>query len=803
MRLHLLIILLIVMSFATTAQNTELVPVEKINPALLTNHWKAQWITHPTESVLDYGVFHFRKNFDLASVPAEFIIHVSADNRYRLFVNGTAVCFGPARGDLGHWFYESIDVAKFLKSGKNLLAAVVWNFGEDKPWAQFSLKTALIVQGNSDQEQIVNTDSSWKVIKNKSYQPASADAKEALGQFIVVGPCDQVDAAQYPWNWETADYNDQAWSLARPIDSGHPRGVGTDINWVLTPRRIPQMEQKGQRFASIRRTSGITASDGFLQGKTKWTIPANQKTTILLDQGTLTAGYPELVISKGKGSRIKLTYAESLFDAKGNKGHRNEIEGKQIKGYADLFLPDGGTNRSFRPLWFRTWKYLQLDIETKNEPLVLDDFKSEFSAYPLQENAVFETDQPELKQIWNTGWRTARLCANETYYDCPYYEQLQYTGDTRIQALISMYVSGDDRLVRNALLHYDESRFSEGLTQSRYPSASPQVIPPFSLFWIDMVHDYWTLRDDPEFIAAFLPGIDQVLNWFIRRIDPKTGLLGKVEYWNFVDWANEWPWINANRIGGVPKGGRDDGQSSIVTMQLAYALQRAAELNNYFDQPAQAQKYKQLAQLLTKAVQQNCREASHNYLADTPDKMEFSMHAQIFGVLTNTIPENEQRAMVERLLNDPKLIQPTLYFRFYLTQALKKTGLADRYLSTLGPWKEMLQTGLTTFAEKQDPTRSDCHAWSASPNYDFLATVAGIRPSSPGFKTVRMEPALGELKFIKGQMPHPSGMIGFDLKRNGTEGIQGEVILPEGLTGTFAWKGKSIQLKGKTNIDIQ
>ena len=113
------------------------------------------------------------------------------------------VCFGPARGDLGHWFYESIDVAKFLKPGKNLLAAVVWNFGEDKPWAQFSLKTALIVQGNSNQEQIVNTDSSWKVIKNKSYQPASADAKEALGQFIVVGPCDRVDAAQYPWNWET------------------------------------------------------------------------------------------------------------------------------------------------------------------------------------------------------------------------------------------------------------------------------------------------------------------------------------------------------------------------------------------------------------------------------------------------------------------------------------------------------------------------------------------------------------------------------------------------------------------------
>ena len=804
MRSLLIGFLLIILVISVRAQPTPLITAKKINPELLTNHWEAKWITHPTESVLEYGVFHVRKSFELASVPTEFIIHVSADNRYRLFVNGKAICFGPARGDLAHWYYESIDISKFLKPGKNILAAVVWNFGDDKPWAQFTLKTALIIQGNSVVEEIVNTDNSWKILKNKSYSPTSSDIRETLRQFIVVGPCDRLDAGKYPWNWETERYNDQSWSNAKMIDVGHPRGIGTDINWVLTPRLLPQMEQKSQQFEAIRTSSATGATnivpEGFLQGKAKWTVSANQKVTILFDQGSLTTGYPELMISKGKGSQIKLTYSEAMFDAAGNKGNRNEVEGKTIKGYADIFLPDGGANRLFRPLWFRTWRYLQLEIETKNEALVINDFKSEFTAYPLQENAGFETDQAELKQIWNVGWRTARLCANETYYDCPYYEQLQYVGDTRIQALISMYVSGDDRLVRNALMQYNESRIYEGLTQSRYPSASPQIIPPFSLYWVDMVHDYWTLRDDPEFVATFLPGINQVLDWFIKRIDPKTGLLGKVEYWNFVDWADEWPWSNENRIGGVPKGGLNDGQSSILTMQFAYAIQRAAELNDYFDQPVQAQYYKQLAQNLTTAVYKNCWDVSRGYLADTPEKKDFSMHAQIFGVLTNTIPENEQKAMVEKIMNDQKIIQPTLYFRFYLTQALKKTGLADRYLETLAPWKEMLRNGLTTFAEKQDPTRSDCHAWSASPNYDFLATVAGIRPASPGFKTIRMDPALGELKFIKGHMPHASGRIVFDLKRNGEKGIVGEVILPEGLTGTFVWKGETVPLKGKTSI---
>jgi hypothetical protein len=171
-------------------------------------------------------------------------------------------------------------------------------------------------------------------------------------------------------------------------------------------------------------------------------------------------------------------------------------------------------------------------------------------------------------------------------------------------------------------------------------------------------------------------------------------------------------------------------------------------------------------------------------------------------VLSNTIPENRQKAFVKHFMEDKSLIQPTMYFRFYLTQALKKTGLADLYLETLSLWNDMLQKGLTTFAENPDPARSDCHAWSASPNYDFLATVAGIRPETPGFKSVEIKPALGKLNYIKGEMPHPSGTISFDLKRNGENGITGEIILPDGVSGKLIWNGRSIPLKSRTKIDL-
>lgn len=785
-----------------SGQPASQVSTEKINPWLLSNFWKAKWITHPSVSLLDYGVFHFRKVFVINTPPKEFIINISADNRYHLFINGKSVCFGPARSDLEHWSFESIDIAPYLKSGKNLIAAQVWNFGASKPWAQFSIKTAFIVQGNTPGAEIVNTDTSWKVIKNRAYSPASAGTKETKGQFVVVGPCDNVDASLYPWDWEKPGYNDSKWLKPGTLDAAHPKGVGTDINWELSPRQIPLMEQVHQKFGKVRRASGTTVPQGFLEGKSVWTIPAKTKAVVLIDQNNLTTGYPELLVSKGKGTKIKMIYSESLFDIKGQKGNRNEIEGKNIKGYSDYFLPDGKQDRLFRPLWFRTWRYLQLEIETKDEPLVVNSFSSEFTAYPLKENAVFESDAPELKNIWNVGWRTARLCANETYFDCPYYEQLQYVGDTRIQSLISLYVSGDDRLVRNAISDFNESVFSEGLTRSRYPSANPQIIPPFSLYWVDMVNDFWTLRDDPDFVKSFLPGIESVLGWFSRRIDPNTGLLGKVEYWNFVDWAVEWAWSNEKGIGGVPAGGMRDGGSSILTMQFAYAAQRAAELFSYYGLAEKAERYSEISRKLTKSVYDNCWDEKRGYLSNSPAKKEFSMHAQIFGVLTNTVPEKDQKDFLQRFMNDKTLIQPTMYFRFYLTQALKKTGLADHYLETLGLWHDMIKNGLTTFAENPDPARSDCHAWSASPDYDFLATVAGIRPASPGFKTVEIAPALGKLTFIKGQMPHPLGTIRFDLKRDGAEGIKGEIELPEGLKGSFLWNGKSIVLTGLTTIDF-
>lgn len=760
--------------------------------------WTAPWIQHPTDTGDTEGVFHFRKTLELAAKPQRFQVHVSADNRYRLFVNGVPVARGPARGDLLNWRYETLDLAPYLHSGKNVLSATVWNWGKLRPGAQISYRTGFLLQAAEPAAAAVNTGVSWKVAKNDaiSFTPVTWPDN---GGYYVAGPGEALNASKYPWGWQAADFNDSQWVAARPVvvrpevtqgavtRGSHEWGDGSE--WQLVPRNIPAMEERPIRFASVRRSEGVAIPRGFLRGG-GLTIPANRKVSILLDQGELTMGYPVLTVSGGANATATLTYAEALHDAKGNKGNRSEIEGKTIRGVRDRIVFDGGSKRSFEPLWLRTWRYIQLDVETADQPLKIDDVRGIFTAYPFQQRAAFASDQKWIDKVWEIDWRVFRLSAFETFWDTPYYEQLQYVGDTRIESLISLYNAGDDRLMRNAIEQFDASRIPEGITASRYPSGLPQYIPPFSLWWTAMVHDYWMHRDDPAFVKQFVPGIRGVLNWYERYVDA-SGLLGPMPWWNFLDWND------AFERGVAP--GAENGNSVALSLQLAYALRLAADIETAVGQPAEGARYFALAERINAAARARGWDSGRGLFADTPDKKSFSQQTNTLAILSGAVPAADRRAVMQRTLTDKSLVQASYYFQYYVHEALRQSGMADQYLEQLGPWQNMISLGLTTTAETPEPTRSDSHAWSAHPNYHLLATLLGIRPAEPGFRSVVIEPALGRLKHASGRVPHPRGPIEVRLQRAGDTGLTGSVDLPSGVAGTFVWNGVSTPLKPGRN----
>jgi alpha-L-rhamnosidase len=277
-------------------------------------------------------------------------------------------------------------------------------------------------------------------------------------------------------------------------------------------------------------------------------------------------------------------------------------------------------------------------------------------------------------------------------------------------------------------------------------------------------------------------------------LDAKSGMLGKVPYWSFVDWPDEWPWDPKEGAGGVPPGGSSGG-SAILSLQFAYALHDAAELEKSFGNALMGREYELLAGKISNSTLNLCWDPSRELISDTPDKKSFSQHANIMALLTDAIPPVKQLPLFNKITHDKNLVQTTLYYKFYLVRAMKKVGMADEYLDILGPWQKAIDNGLTTFPEREENTRSDCHAWSASPLYDFLATVCGIEPSSPGFKTVKIEPHPGHLSLLNAAFPHPLGEINMHLNKNSNNIWSGDISLPKGLSGTFRLGGKLINLK--------
>ncbi len=756
--------------------------------AVLNQEWKASWIAVPDESPTGYGVYLFRKIISLPAKPDSFVIHVSADNRYKLFVNETQVSLGPARGDLEHWNYETLDIAPFLHAGRNLIAAQVWNEGAWRAEGQISLRSGFILQGNGSYEQLVNTNNEWKCTRDRSFQSLPFQTSE----YYVAGPGEQIEMKEKWKGWLKPEFSDSSWKNAEIIMAGIPKnimgGYGTVSGWLLVPSSLPRMELKNQRLMQVRRADGVEIADGFPSVKTSITVPAHTDASILLDQGFLTNAYPEIIFSGGREGTVTLGYAEALYTRYPSKGNRNETEGKIFIGRKDRILSDGSPHQVFSSLSFRTYRYLQISIITKDEPLIIEDIYGTATGYPFQMNAHLEADNPEINKILGIGWRTARLCAMETYMDCPYYEQLQYIGDARIQALISLYNSGDERLLRNAMDEMDHSRRPEGVTLSRHPSFTPQYIPTFSLWYIGMLHDYMMYGRDISYLKNKLAGERQVLQYF-RKYQQPDGSLKGVPYWMFTDWVETKGW----KAGVGPIG--KDGCSAMIDLQLLWAYQLAADLESRFGMPAYAAQYNQYADQLKNTIRRKYWDGSKALFADRREKDLFSQHTNALAILTGLVYGKDAASAGERIISDSSLAPASIYFKFYLHMALVKAGLGNHYLEWLGLWRKNMDMGLTTWAEISDinNARSDCHAWGASPNIEFFRTVLGMESDAPGFTKVKIEPRLGALKNIKGEIPHPGGKIRVNYAwESGKWDMQ--IELPKHTTGTFIWKGRSYSL---------
>jgi len=308
-----------------------------------------------------------------------------------------------------HWNFETVDIAASLVAGRNTIAAVVWNEGPVRPEAQVSLMTAFILQGNTDTEGVVNTDKTWRVIRDEGYQSLRP---RTMG-YYVAGQGEFITMSKTVKGFEAAGYDDSSWSQPRAMHQGIPKGVFTfaPVTWMLVPSPLPQMELTVQRMGSVRKSEGVKPPVGFPKTKTAFTIPAKTSATLLIDNETLTNAYATMVFSDGKDAGISIAYAEALYIRNNNedlnrytiqhmpKGNRNEVDGKVFVGRRDSIISDGSKSQQFTSLWYRTYRYVLLKIKTADQPLVIDDIYGVFTGYPFQPAASMTSANQSLQKI--------------------------------------------------------------------------------------------------------------------------------------------------------------------------------------------------------------------------------------------------------------------------------------------------------------------------------------------------------------------------------------------------------------------
>lgn len=724
-------------------------------------------------------------------------IHVTGDERYELHVDGKLAGWGSERGAIDHWYFDSYDLS--LAPGEHCLTAQVWAAGRHGLRSQMSVGPAFLLAAETGELSTGRARWEVRMINGLSYE------KPFAHDFFSIGWNSVHDAARMARDAMSADH--EGWASAHSLHPGSSVGKRNRYPNIhlLTPAVLPVTRREAFSGGRIRHIctalAGPIAESGQASAETDawsawWkhqgpmTLPANQTRSVLFDLEDYVCAWTELEISSGRGARVQILWAESLYEdgTGGRKGNRAAVEEKTFIGVGDTFLP-ADRPHLFRSPFIRAGRYLRLAVTTGDAPLILGKLVLVRAEYPLEIAADLTTSSAPVQSLLKRCQRTVRASCHDTLIDGPYYEQMGWIGDIPQVALTLYSMSRDDRLVRKALEVFDRSRLPNGMIRARWPARDSLFLPTYSLCWISVLHDFAWWRNDPEFVRARLPGMRSILDAFLIWVSARDGLLRIPIGWNFVDWVSGWN-------GGIPS--RDpDGAGSVFQWQLAWALSQAAELEEHLGEAELAARFRRHAARIANAAEIYWNDARGLY-ADDRRHTAFSEHAQAYAALSGLIPKAHVARFKAALVADQDLTRATDAFTHYVFEAYVRLDLCQHLWPRLQRWFDYETLGLLTTPEAPEPTRSDCHAWGAHAHYHLFASLLGIRPASPGFRHVQISPRWDHLSNVSARMPHPDGEIRLQYSIV-DETLRGEIILPSTIRGTLICPDGQLDLTEEAN----
>jgi len=750
--------------------------------------WEASWIWVSEELRRNNQYMEARGSFELRTSPERATLRVTANQEYVLYVNGEEIGRGPSPCDNGSQYYDVYEIAGKLRSGRNVVAVLAYNFGTDSiVTGQRQGPGGLLCQvdlqpdaGVDGSVCVTATGEGWKCRVSPRWRPDSI-------RMHMWGGYREIYLAEREDGWELPEYDDSDWSAATVV-------VGANVKespWPkLLERETPHLKQTWLRPVGIvgeqAYLGAIVNSDSVLEGaessdsmSVDASVPGSYPNATY-DFGTEVVGYPELELEAPEGGIAHLFYGEGL-----------ELE------LTDTFVLKRGSNR-VRSFGRRAFRFMKLALQGTPSPVEVCSVRMKSVHYPYLEHGSFACSDERLNRIWEVGKYTAIVNSQEHFEDCPYREAALWVADAVVMARVVYQTFGDLSLVRKCLLQIARIQNEDGSIPGTGPERNDFMLPDFCAHWLFGVKEYVDYSGDDRFLAELWPSVSRLEAWFKAQED-EEGLFANADrdgWWCFIDWSDDIE--------------RKDKVTAISCYYYKFLL-TVSQLAKRMGEVPRARALEEKAAKLRMTVRERMRLPEGPLFADclSAGGLSDSVTAQTNFVAAwcGIMEEEEARSFIEDFYLAGKLppikgaffyhiVLETLFAYSYREEALKEI----RYF-----WGAMLDRGATTWWETFDPSLPACtvpspylghtptymqasipvsfsHGWGASPTYLLSREVLGVDTSRLGEGLVALRPAAaGGLAWAKGTIPTPQGDIEASWSETDSGTVAFEARLPIGL----------------------
>ena len=746
----------------------------------------------------------FRWDIDLSSVSSRVAFFITADKSYRLYVNGTAVCRGPARGYQSHWPYDEVDIAGLLRPGKNWLSVEAYQPGCSTFQYLHQSYAGLLVATDDDLLRSAMKIGQFAMRRSPGHRRQTdryslqTDYQEHLDMRL--DDRGWIFAAEPPTGWRAEISPPAAQQFLRmpfgrpPYDTVEPRGVpllreancvpalptvfaqgiseaGYDTtpnvtwHWISEGRKIDDWRDAAE-LAACRTDNGLTL-----------TVPATgigRFTAVVIPAGEFVLGSIDCAVENAAGGEI-IDLQHDQFFRDGRAHFVAPGDGCLVALGNRLILRSGANRHEFyHPLGFGAITLIARDL---TQPLTVR-LAIRTVGYPFEMSGGFECSDVMLNDIHSAGRRTQQLCAIDAYVDTPWREQAQWWGDARVQAWNTFYLDGDARLLARGIRSLAGQNVL-GLTPGHAPTSSYWcVLPDFALTWILTLWDhYWQTGDVALFVEHY-PRVCEVLAYFdtdAARHRP-TGLLRHdPRLWLFEDWAD------------LPK----ESVPTFLNLWYTLALRAFVRLCNLAGLSDEAKRWTNVADTTSRSIDRHCFDSTAGLLRPALRESgepygEPSVHDQTLALMLGMRPDHQSVFMEKALLpflrgESVKGAKPSAFWSTYVIgEAIQRGYGEDAVAFIRRRWQPMLSTGTTweDFAWAEESGTSACHAWSTHPCFHLVNALLGVSQSGASWKQITLvKPMSGTMKSASAVIPSPQGLIHCDWK-HAAGSLRGTISVP-------------------------